>query len=88
MSLRADLQLMQLTGMQIHAAVLVHAVITMGALLGVDHALASRTGRQARLGGPPKDSTSSEPGNRPNPGPDPTNPPPTRETLRKGWWSS
>ena len=30
-------------------------IIIMGTLLGVDHALAPPTGRQARLGGPPKD---------------------------------
>ena len=43
----------------------------MGILLGADHALAPTTGRQARLRGPPRFSTSSEPGNHPNPGPDP-----------------
>ena len=60
----------------------------MGTLLGVDHALALPTGRQAQLGGPPRISTSSEPGNNPNSGPDPVNLPPTRGTLSKGWWSS
>ena len=53
----------------------------VGTLLGVDHALAPPTGRQARLGVPPRMSTSSEPGNHPNPGPDPANPPPIKGTL-------
>ena len=60
----------------------------MGTLLGVDHALALPTGRQAQLGGPPRISTSSEPGNHhPNPGPDPANLPPTQVIPRTGWWS-
>ena len=37
------------------ATTLMMQAMIMGTLLGVDHALAPPTGRQARLGGPPKD---------------------------------
>ena len=41
--------------MMIIIMMIIIIIIIMGTLLGVDHALAPPTGRQARLGGAPKD---------------------------------